>query len=262
MELNVEKGEWLRLKKTIKISDNIFDKGLYVEVVDIEDFIPKLKIVKDNMEYFFYCIKDDLFDKLSKEDILKLHKEIEDSFVMTKDMIIENINEISINSKKVKPGTKFLVMSNEDYPLIIMGNDTPGMFIQTIIQNKSDFKVINNSMENELQKWKIGDISFYNKDSFFTAGYEITLEKDDKILKIKSEGFPKKKITSLSDKDAVDEFLSDVKKILYKNINDKEIMEYFSEYVGLRSYAFKTFNKFLDEKIKPEPKEKQSLKIK
>ena len=53
-----------------------------------------------------------------------------------------------------------------------------------------------------------------------------------------------------------------MKKILLKNINDKEIIEYFAEYVGLRNYAFKTFNKFLDEKLKSEPKEKSSLQIK
>lgn len=82
------------------------------------------------------------------------------------------------------------------------------------------------------------------------------------MLKIKSEGFPKKEITLLSDKEVVSHFLSDVKKILCKNINDKEIIEYFAEYVGLRNYAFKTFNKFLDEKLKSEPKEKSSLQIK
>ena len=262
MELNVEKGDWLILKKTIKVSGNVFDKGLYAEVVDIEDFIPKLKIVKDNIEHFVYCIRADLFEKLTKEDIVELHEDIEHNFVMKKNMILENVNEIYINHKTVKPGKKFLVMSNEDYPLIMMENDTQGMFLQTRVQCKDDFKVIHNSMENELQKWTISDISFYNKDSFFTAGYEITLEKDGEVLKIKSEGFPKKEITLLSDKEVVSHFLSDVKKILCKNINDKEIIEYFAEYVGLRNYAFKTFNKFLDEKLKSEPKEKSSLQIK
>jgi len=248
MELEVEKGDWLILKKNINVAGKIFNKGIHAEVMDIEDFIPKLKILKDDVEHIVYCISSELFEKIDIKESVNSTEDLDNNLILKKGMVIENTDELVIDKKIIKKGTKFLVMTNEDYPFIIMNSEDNGMFLKTKIKNKKDFIIVNNNMENTLQKWDIKEIKFYNEDSFFNSGYQIILEKDGKALNIKSHGLIKKVITVLSDKEIVNDLLSDIKKVLYKDIEDKNIIEYFAEYIALRNYAFKTFNKFIDEK--------------
>lgn len=248
MELEVEKGDWLILKKNINVAGKIFNKGIHAEVMDIEDFIPKLKILKDDVEHIVYCISSELFEKIDIKESVNSTEVLDNDLILKKGMVIENTGELVIDKKIIKKGTKFLVMTNEDYPFIIMNSEDNGMFLKTKIKNKKDFIIVNNNMENTLQKWDIKEIKFYNEDSFFNSGYQIILEKDGKALNIKSHGLIKKVITVLSDKEIVNDLLSDIKKVLYKDIEDKNIIEYFAEYIALRNYAFKTFNKFIDEK--------------
>lgn len=248
MELEVEKGDWLILKKNINVAGEIFNKGIHAEVMDIEDFIPKLKILKDDVEHIVYCISSELFEKIDIKESVNSTEVLDNDLILKKGMVIENTGELVIDKKIIKKGTKFLVITNEDYPFIIMNSEDNGMFLKTKIKNKKDFIIVNNNMENTLQKWDIKEIKFYNEDSFFNSGYQIILEKDGKALNIKSHGLIKKVITVLSDKEIVNDLLSDIKKVLYKDIEDKNIIEYFAEYIALRNYAFKTFNKFIDEK--------------
>lgn len=248
MELEVEKGDWLILKKNINVAGEIFNKGIHAEVMDIEDFIPKLRILKNDVEHIVYCISSDLFEKIDIKEPVNTIEEIDNDLILKKGMIVENTGEIIIDKKVIKKGSKFLVMTNEEYPFIIMNSEDNGMFLKTKMNNKKDFIIVDSNMENTLQKWNIKEIKFYNEDSFFNSGYQIILEKNGRSLNIKSHGLMKKVITVLSDKEIIDDLLSDIKKVLYKDIEDKNIIEYFSEYIALRNYAFKTFNKFIDEK--------------
>lgn len=250
MELYVNKGDFLELNRVIKIDDEIFQPGSLVEVIEIDDTIPKLKIDKNGKGFVFYSIRSDLFRKLTELECEKIQKERNERCFINKDMCIENVNDIkNPDGQIIKAGTKFLALSGGENPVVIFESGIYGVFSRLKIVNKTDYKIIEASIEESLKKWNVKNVNFLNENYLDNAGYEIDIENAGQSIKAKSVGLITKKVTYMAEDNTLQDLNVDLRKTINTHLSNNELLDNFIEYLAFKHYSFNTFSNYVKNKL-------------